>query len=34
MGANSHRHFAILDLYEMFNWMYFVKKVRFLFRLC
>lgn len=29
MGANSHCHFAIFDLYEMFNWMYFAKKVNF-----
>lgn len=31
MGANSHCHFAIFDLYEMFNWMYFAKKVNFCF---
>lgn len=29
MGANSHCHFAIFDLYETFNWMYFAKKVNF-----
>jgi len=27
MGANSHCHFAIFDLYEMFNSTYFDKKV-------